>query len=485
MISPEAPPAQPVATAGTAAAPTTTESKLEVVAVPLVDFVEEHSKDATLAVWKDKQIEVAGKIDNIVRAKEGKVMVWLDHDKGWLSLGFVLSNTDSDPFSRWAKHQRVKLRGVFTEARWNSGWTWNIVEAGENPAPLLSAITVAEAYVADKEAFYMQYGDYQFFVRGQILKIDSEGSSTKIILRGTETQSIEMYCESDVLDQVKSLKVGETATFIGRCGNKHSGILQCLECTPITTPFPVPGVKYATGMPDRRAILATAAEETRAEMPAAKFAATELAVAVDENDSPTFKMYSSRIIEVTGVVAEFDSNEKYDQIRLETKVEGKSLPKWECQLAESDPWNRLLPGQQVTVKGTLINDGGRKVLRDAVIVEIGPAIEMPLTKTATEIAAAFLADQNAYSKEVRNKWLIIEGAITEIDRENHTVVLRGTDKMNVRCKFSAQTNSLHWQRFAKHKVGDTVRLLGGNGLPDDDAVSILDAWELTQPVEKP
>lgn len=485
-VSPDAPPSQPVAaaeTVETAATPAAPKSA-NAVRVSLEDYIKEHSKDATLAVWHDKQIEVAGRIDNIVRAQEGNVMVWLYHDEGWLSLGFIPSNTDSDPFSRWAKHQRVKLRGEFTNARWNSGWTWNIVDAGENPAPLLSAKTVAEAYEADKEAFYMDYGDYQFFVRGQILKIDSEGSSTKIMLRGTETQSIEIYCEIDVLDQVNSLKVGDTTTFIGKCGNKHSGILQCLECTPITTPFPVPGVKYATRMPDRRAILASAAEEMRAEMPVAKFAATELAEAIDETDSPTLQMYKHKVLEVTGVVAEFDSDEKYDQIRLETKVEGKSLPKWECQLAESDPWNRLLPGQQVTVKGTLINDGGRKVLRDTVVVEAGPPTEMPLSKTASEIATSFLADRDAYASDVRDKWLIIQGAIAEIDRKNHTVVLKGTDKVKVRCQF-ADRSSLHWHRFAKHQIGDTVRLLGRNASPDEDAVSIWSVRELTHPEAKP
>jgi hypothetical protein len=146
----------------------------------------------------------------------------------------------------------------------------------------------------------------------------------------------------------------------------------------------------------------------------------------------TEKMYGDRVLEVSGTISSFsvDLNGRRF-IDLPCGSKNKEIPSIAVFTRDREPWARVGPGQQVTMRGKLHFGGTGPYLSEADIVNPGP--NTSITLTAQDLAAEASKDGKAIDAKYKGKGLIVVGKVVRRDEKKATVFLDGGDNKLIEC----------------------------------------------------
>jgi Leucine-rich repeat (LRR) protein len=165
--------------------------------------------------------------------------------------------------------------------------------------------------------------------------------------------------------------------------------------------------------------------------------------------------YKNKVIELTGEVDGMGRNisgDAYVSIKLEKQLIGVM-----CFTAQAEPWAKVAKGQKVKLKGKWPEFAVTAALVNCSFTETGDYQAVALS--APELAKQYEADKVATTKKYDKRQLVITGVVE--DREFNSVgaatfTLKGTDKVKVKCSFTA----FEKDAAKKIKIGQTVKLIG-------------------------
>jgi len=195
-----------------------------------------------------------------------------------------------------------------------------------------------------------------------------------------------------------------------------------------------------------------AAPDDKAEAKAA-FAITALQLAEEfEKDSKAARQkYQGKVIDLSGRIDRLNRNIGGGDafVVLDGGKEGVR-----CVTVDKQPWNKVVPGQKVKLRGTLA-DNSTPMLLQCEILETG---ESPaLVVTAEQLAKEAAADAEGTDKKYKGKPLIVTGEIVELKpaKGEEYLKLKGDDQRKVYCVFPLQGDMI-----AGLKEGQRVKILG-------------------------
>jgi hypothetical protein len=140
------------------------------------------------------------------------------------------------------------------------------------------------------------------------------------------------------------------------------------------------------------------------------------------------KKYKGKIIELSGVVGDFATTPTKDAI-VWLKVE--KAPGLMCNVRDKEPWTKVVPGQEVKVRGQYLSFGPG--LANGIIVATGPN---PLILIwAEDLAKQYATDRDALNAKFKDKYLMVEGEVAGKKPYGKTdgvhVFLKGTKDVTV------------------------------------------------------
>jgi len=209
--------------------------------------------------------------------------------------------------------------------------------------------------------------------------------------------------------------------------------------------------------------------------------AGELAEAYEHDEEATDSRYLGALIELRGVVYSIAPNSEEQPCILVSETADPTSDFIMCITVNKQPWLDVCRGQAVTIRGVYANDIMFQCdLRDCVVVKKGesPAI----TLSAEELAAEFIADQEALSDRYLNKQIIVESEVLRFEpakADPDSVFLRGTADTPIRCSLSG---SFGREQLARLTVGKIARLRGTfTAFQDDANPRLFDCFVLDRP----
>jgi len=164
------------------------------------------------------------------------------------------------------------------------------------------------------------------------------------------------------------------------------------------------------------------------------------------------------VLELSGVVEEIGLSTQGD---VSLFLEGTQIPtpqSIECLTIDKEPWNKVTPGQTVTLRGRCEILGGELKFRNCQIVEAKGAARVSIT--SAELAQAYEKDAEAAGKTYEGKWLEVSGEKEKVDRltsmEKAVLTLKTTGKVAISCLVDGGMIA----QAEKVKPGQSVKVLG-------------------------
>jgi hypothetical protein len=154
-------------------------------------------------------------------------------------------------------------------------------------------------------------------------------------------------------------------------------------------------------------------------------------------DEKSSNKYYRKVIEISGEVSQAYGGHAGGGKPFFKLVADKAA--WyyvHCTTVDPQPWAKIVPGQQIKVKGR--EDGG---LENCVIVDYGK--DPSITISPEELAKEYQADPEATAKKYDEKYLRLEGDVVsltlgekgQIGRTPDKLVLKGNGAVQIECWF--------------------------------------------------
>jgi hypothetical protein len=174
-------------------------------------------REAAKAKYQRKYIELEGEITGVGRKSANEAYLTLEGPKDDL-IGVTCFTKDREPWNKYSPGQKVKLQGDWPEfAITASLIDCTIVEAGPNPAPVLTAEELAKESSADAEATIKKYDKKWLVLSGEIVgKETNDVGAATLELKGdgkTKVRASFTAFEKDITDP---LKVGQKVELLGQ-----------------------------------------------------------------------------------------------------------------------------------------------------------------------------------------------------------------------------------------------------------------------------
>ena len=206
------------------------------------------------------------------------------------------------------------------------------------------------------------------------------------------------------------------------------------------------------------------AEDLSKAEPAFTLTAEQFYKEYEDDRAATQQKYKNKVIELSGTVQTMGHNAQDDTyLMLKTRNEFAGVL---CVAADESPWNKVIPGQKVKIKGKFPEMAFSAALVACVVTEVekSPVI----TLTADQLAKEYKADRPAAEKKYQDKYLILTGELA--DRQFNSagavsIQLKTEGPVKVTCSFTAFDKS----RVKQLKIGQKVTLVGQYTLNFDEA----------------
>ena len=154
-------------------------------------------------------------------------------------------------------------------------------------------------------------------------------------------------------------------------------------------------------------------------------------------DAQSSQKYYTKVIELSGEVSMAYGGHTRDGKPFFKLIADQGAWHYiQCYSADPQPWAKIVPGQQIKVKGR--NDGD---LESCVIVDYGK--DPSITISPEELAKEYQADPEATGKKYNEKYLRLEGDVVsltlgkkgELGRTDDKLVLKGNGAVQIDCWF--------------------------------------------------
>jgi hypothetical protein len=183
--------------------------------------------------------------------------------------------------------------------------------------------------------------------------------------------------------------------------------------------------------------------------------------------------YRGKVVEVTGFIKNAGLDKSDAPFLYLDGVPG-ALGGVPCVTTDKTPWKKAMPGQTVTVRGTVPEFATLARLADCEIKDIkGMA---PVTMTATKFAVEYRANPAATDKKNERKWVIILGEVASVaaidvgEEAKAALVTFKTDGKppTVVARFLGNDNKM----TAGLEAGTKIKVLGSYGPTSKDEIGI-------------
>jgi hypothetical protein len=176
-----------------------------------------------------------------------------------------------------------------------------------------------------------------------------------------------------------------------------------------------------------------------------------------KKDRDAIRKYRNKVIELTGTVASI--RDSFGRVTVCLLAAPDGSVEVQCFTTDLRPWLKVAPGSKIKVRGKIPDISLVGDLGSVVIVEAGPS---PATSvTAAQVARDFLADRKAAVAKYNQKWVHLEGEITQAKADR--VTLRGEQDVTVVCLFNIGGE---YDGIKALKQGTRAKLFGQLGLAD-------------------
>ncbi len=457
-------------------------NKDRVTVLTLQELAEAYRADQDLTQFQSATLEITDLVSRI-EVNHSAIICDIGPDVTDV-FTFVIDAQDQQPWARIAPGQRVTLRGRHTPTL--GGFEWKIVDFGPNPAPIVTAPSLATEFIQGGVIAAQKYHKQTVYVTGEVVEKKKEEMSISygISLKGEGRLNVLIHCP--VIDDslVNSIQVGQEIHAQGEVGTFTAFDPARNEVTlffgkPISVPFPVKGVQYAESMASRNQ---ERVRQVRAHSPDFKIATEELRKEIRNDVQNAKKKYTTKWVDLSGKINSFQSSEMGDSIALDSG-DGQSVF---CRLLECEPWKSFSPGQPITIRGRFRHFDLPLRSEECVVVSAKPLIKPLRAFTAEGMIQLCLSDRQAFAVLSSDNLLEVSGTLEAIVERHAGFRLTGADGYSIVCRFPnpfSQTIDPYRARFLKHAVGDQVRILANfDSLQEEDkAIKLIDAWELTIP----
>jgi hypothetical protein len=153
-------------------------------------------------------------------------------------------------------------------------------------------------------------------------------------------------------------------------------------------------------------------------------------------DEKSSNKYDRKVVEISGEVSQAYGGHIRGVPFFKLVADASSWYYVHCDTVDPQPWAKIVPGQQIKVKG---RQGIS--LENCVIVDYGK--DPSITTSPEELAKEYQADPEATTKKYQDKYLRLEGDVVsltlgqggEIGRAPDKLVLKGNGAVRIECWF--------------------------------------------------
>src|SRR5262249_8818295 len=175
-------------------------------------------KKATKKKYESAALELSGTIGVIVKGYEGEAFL-IFSTKGEDPVSRVSAlMVDPEPWAKLSPGQKVKLRRTCRFTPYQALFESVIVEAGPNPAVVITAERLAEEYAADRKATVDRYLKKYFILSGEVEKKEEHKSKfIAVYLKGKNGIRVECGFPGDSIycPMAESIKIGQKVRVFG------------------------------------------------------------------------------------------------------------------------------------------------------------------------------------------------------------------------------------------------------------------------------
>lgn len=407
--------------------------------------------------YPTQTVEVAGTIHSIGYISPELSMIFLNIARGRGGISSCVVQ-ESQAWSRFAPGQEVTLRGRAAKVSPYIGFAYQVVKAGPNPAPILKAEDFAGEFAKDDSIARAKYRDRSFYLIGKVVSFERKpDDESTVTLQGQP-------------DLPMTLKMDDSFNLIG--GSLAAGKIITAMCTPsvgwsydsglnmnavaITVPMPVPNVVYPAQVPSAADLNSPIAKAMREAKPDFQATVEELRTEYQQDSKAFDSKYKLKVIEVTGPMMHFSTDNESDYITLEDTAKFRGFA---CVLAESFPFDKVAPRQPVTVRARFDESVAVKLI-DGIVVAISPLEPATRQLSADELVKACLQAGDAFATDWEKSIVEVTGKVgsASIEEYSAAIELAGADKSIVRVSMSPDYGRR--AKIDQLKAGQEIRLRG-------------------------
>ena len=182
--------------------------------------------------YKGKIIELSGVVKAVYNDAPG--IIGLVAAKR--TLGFPCVMIEKEPWARVAPGQTVKLRGPWAPYGEHPAlYDCVIVEAGPNPAVVLTAAKLADEYAADPDGVTKKYSGKPIILSGEVVENKNDDKGRIVRLKATKKVRIELGYGPAFEKRGAKLMVGQTVKVFGELTEFNF----TKDSISLTNPFPI------------------------------------------------------------------------------------------------------------------------------------------------------------------------------------------------------------------------------------------------------
>ncbi len=166
-----------------------------------------------------------------------------------------------------------------------------------------------------------------------------------------------------------------------------------------------------------------------------------------------------RVMEVSGTVVLVGiSPELGDVVLLSGGAKGNKPVI--CQMAGERPWDSVVPGLPVTIKGQVwrIQPGSAPLLLQSHVVGIDSQIAESMRFTAEDVCSSFADSRTNAHDLLGERWIRVTGEVASIDRINSWLYLAGGNGRLIRCALAGRDGELMWEESLT--LGEVIEVVG-------------------------
>ena len=188
----------------------------ETVAVAAETLRNELQKDRAIAAQKYQSVEV--ELSGVVRtvgSRGPETFVTLDAGPG-LGLMCVFAD-EKQPWAKLSRGQKVKLRGLWPETLGQDGLVQcKIADLGPSTAQEMSAESLAEMFVKDKDGVRKKYDEKPLVIMGIVTDMRrNELGAVRVFLKGTDSARVDCGFNAADRKEAESVRMGQRVLLTG------------------------------------------------------------------------------------------------------------------------------------------------------------------------------------------------------------------------------------------------------------------------------